>query len=246
MRGALDSIATFIGPLEVRDAGDGKGRGLFVTRNVQAGELLLVEPAISMSFSSEERVVTAISAGRMNTESQHEVVSDLVRRAVASSRFNSLVALLSTGQAPSPAVPDLSVFVSAGPVKPRALCSALDLKHIVRVNTFAAAYEEEPSKACRRAMQRILTLNLIPPPKGGYKIQLDPLNEIMDAALPSPTTSKHARREAVLAAIRRMPAADRHSASTLYLTASLQSATRCSQRMLALSGPCWTRAHGRM
>ena len=39
--------ATYLGPIEVQGS-DGKGRGLFATRDVKAGELLLCEKAFAL------------------------------------------------------------------------------------------------------------------------------------------------------------------------------------------------------
>lgn len=47
--------ADFIGPIQIKSS-PGKGRGLFLTRDVQAGELLLVEKAIAASFKKEAPV----------------------------------------------------------------------------------------------------------------------------------------------------------------------------------------------
>jgi hypothetical protein len=45
--------ATYIGPIEVRPAGS-KGRGLFTTKAVKAGDILLYEKAFTYSFINEE------------------------------------------------------------------------------------------------------------------------------------------------------------------------------------------------
>ena len=54
-RGITDSDhADYMGPIEVRSCQDSKcGRGLFVTKNVEPGELLLVEKAFSAAFAKE-------------------------------------------------------------------------------------------------------------------------------------------------------------------------------------------------
>lgn len=45
--------ATYLGPVEIRDTND-HGRGLFVTRAVEAGELLLCEKAFSYAYVSDQ------------------------------------------------------------------------------------------------------------------------------------------------------------------------------------------------
>jgi hypothetical protein len=44
--------ATYIGPVEIRNT-EGKGRGLFVTKTVKAGDLLLCEKAFSHAYATE-------------------------------------------------------------------------------------------------------------------------------------------------------------------------------------------------
>lgn len=59
--------ATYVGPLEVRKV-QGKGRGLFVTKPVQAGHLLLCEQAFSHAHVDEEGESNADIKLLMNVE----------------------------------------------------------------------------------------------------------------------------------------------------------------------------------
>lgn len=50
--------ARYVGPVEVRSAGERRGRGLFVTADVRKGQVLLVEPALAVNVADDERNVT--------------------------------------------------------------------------------------------------------------------------------------------------------------------------------------------
>ncbi|KAL6915442.1 hypothetical protein FSST1_006937 [Fusarium sambucinum] len=56
----LLDCATFSTPVEIRDS-PGRGRGLFTTKSVSAGELLLVEKAFAYSFIDETRLLDRAS-----------------------------------------------------------------------------------------------------------------------------------------------------------------------------------------
>ena len=57
----LVDCATYIGPVAVHDSA-GRGKGLFTTRQVQAGELLLCEKAFAYCYAGDDS-----STGRSNT-----------------------------------------------------------------------------------------------------------------------------------------------------------------------------------
>jgi len=59
--------ATYIGPVEIREA-MGKGRGLFTTAAVKAGDLLLCEKAFSHAYVSEKAVGNSRVCLLVNTE----------------------------------------------------------------------------------------------------------------------------------------------------------------------------------
>lgn len=59
--------ATYIGPVEIKQA-SGKGRGLFVTKAVKAGDLLLCEKAFSHAYVSETGTSNSSTSLLINTE----------------------------------------------------------------------------------------------------------------------------------------------------------------------------------
>lgn len=218
--GTQDAIATYMGPLEVRVAGS-KGRGLFLTRDVKDGEILLVEHAVAASYATNGVTDMAHGAnGKLNTETQHDIITNLILKAAACPRFNSQLSLLSTGlmnTTKPPSIPDLSIFTS-GSLETLAPCSALTVKNIVSTNTFGGAQIlNEPNEACRRVLQQIL---LSPtPPSDGYECFIEPGNKIMFACMPS-MENEHlsprqkakvdeSRKVATLAAIKATPEAQR-------------------------------------
>jgi tetratricopeptide (TPR) repeat protein len=59
--------ATYVGPIEVRQT-ESKGRGLFVTKAVKAGELLLCEKAFCHAFADENGMTGSTTTLLMNIE----------------------------------------------------------------------------------------------------------------------------------------------------------------------------------
>lgn len=73
--------ATYIGAVEVREA-KGKGRGLFTTKAVEAGDLILCEKAFSHAYVDEVRDSNASVTFLMNTETDTMFMggqADLIR-----------------------------------------------------------------------------------------------------------------------------------------------------------------------
>lgn len=86
LRPPLVDCATFRGPIEIRNSGS-CGRGLFVTRPVKAGELLLCEKAFSFCFAlpleemgsskgSQISVLLDVGADRISVGTHSDVIRD--------------------------------------------------------------------------------------------------------------------------------------------------------------------------
>jgi hypothetical protein len=73
--------ATYIGPVEVRNT-TGKGRGLFVTRAVRAGDLLLCEKAFSHAYVPESGDLNSKTTLLLNVDTERGFMggqADLIR-----------------------------------------------------------------------------------------------------------------------------------------------------------------------
>ncbi|KAK2061682.1 hypothetical protein LY76DRAFT_590189 [Colletotrichum caudatum] len=93
--------ATYSGPVEIRDS-PGRGRGLFTTRSVKAGELLLCEKAFSYVYADENdptasknlKILMNLDSKRMTMGGQATLVSTVVQKLhhnpEAASRFMDL------------------------------------------------------------------------------------------------------------------------------------------------------------
>lgn len=74
--------ATFSAPVEVRDA-PGKGRGLFTTKPVSAGQLLLCEKAFGYSYAEEGAnfsILMNFSTKRATAGGQAHVLTQIVQK----------------------------------------------------------------------------------------------------------------------------------------------------------------------
>ncbi|CEL98470.1 unnamed protein product [Vitrella brassicaformis CCMP3155] len=71
-------LAEYAGPITVKQA-EGKGRGLFATRNIQPGELLIVQKPLILETGA---AVFEIEGNRLTRGSQHRAYEKLVKLAV--------------------------------------------------------------------------------------------------------------------------------------------------------------------
>ena len=178
-------VGDFIGPLEVRDAGT-KGRGLFTSRAVAAGELLLAERALCVAFkaASDHTSMTAMdySDNSINPKTQHELVSRLIMLASTDPRRNAQLSLLSRGKdgaaMQAMGIPSVTAFAS-GDIPPTPPLSALAIRQIVKMNTFGCHRDcAKPTQASRAAVQHLFDSPLLCAPEMGPA----PVNAIMRAA----------------------------------------------------------------
>ena len=96
--------ATYIGPIEVKTSGS-KGRGLFTTAAVKAGDLLLCEKAFAHAFfdhtdagSGTELVLTInMEKGTMSKGTQSELINTIVQKLFRNPSLDSIITDLHHG-----------------------------------------------------------------------------------------------------------------------------------------------------
>ena len=195
-------IEDYIGPVEVRPAGS-KGWGLFTTRPVKVGEMVLCERALGVSTTSSHTAMIAANhkENRFNTQSQHDLGSLLIYRASRDPTLNAKLALLSShrGHRVSKTIPPTSSLRHGGIDLPHhPPLSAHHIYGIIKVNAFAIRRSKaEPSTAARLALQRSL---YDPKYKAMHGLRqkprqlvFNPRNAIMEAAR-SPPDAAHAMK----------------------------------------------------
>lgn len=83
----LVDCATYIGPVTVRDSA-GRGKGLFTTRSVKAGELLLCEKAFAYSYAGDDSpvgrsniaILMNLSMNTMCVGGQAQLITQIVQK----------------------------------------------------------------------------------------------------------------------------------------------------------------------
>lgn len=92
-----DHVADYYGPIRVGSAGT-RGRGLFITRDVQVGELLFAEKAFAFRAHDEDHVVMATNyeTRRINKGSQYNLVSDILIKINDDAHANFILSYLQT------------------------------------------------------------------------------------------------------------------------------------------------------
>lgn len=94
-KASLRDGVDFYGPIEIRATGN-KGRGLFVTSNVKAGDLMFVERALGHCTPCAKETTFAANYTTMKTSNatQHALVTSLVLAASAHPSINSRLSYL--------------------------------------------------------------------------------------------------------------------------------------------------------
>jgi hypothetical protein len=131
---------SYYGPIVIGAAGL-KGRGLFLTRDVLPGELLLAEKSVAYKRYDDKTIVMASNYDTNRTQmgGQHFLVSDIVKRLQAEGDLNSKLSYLSFDDISSnKVIPDIDCFRNNSfPEVP--VLSAKRLAGIVNVNAFGQA-----------------------------------------------------------------------------------------------------------
>lgn len=206
---ALECIADFIGPVEVRATRE-RGWGLFVTRGVQAGALLLVESAMAFDSEVTGQRTTAMDYGsKLRTSGDtYAMTTNLIFQAASSSPLRARLALLAWqrsargGREPSARPPDMQQLREHSLPAHAAPLSAERITGIGDVNTFSCLACLRESPAAREALQQAFAGGVAAAqpsdstPGRARRIQADPQNTISSLVC-SPSASAADLRELV-------------------------------------------------
>jgi hypothetical protein len=175
-------VAEYFGPVEVRVCKDrGKGRGVFLTKDVKAGEILFVERALHV-YCTE-----SVKRDPSCTSFLSGFIDDLVQIASTDTRVNSLMSYLVGSAAgkeeedmPTLALLDINMMrpeeSASLPSAPQ--LSAAQIKSIVNENTLTFRYCRDPPVSMRRSMAHCMK----------HPIPAEPLSEESQFTYPQPVT----------------------------------------------------------
>ena len=103
----LEGHADFIGPVQVADAGEGRGRILVTSQPVRAGQLLLAMRADALCYDSEVPASFHPPPGQQRSRAHLQLARQLPAAAVASSRLAARLSYLHANGNPVPPLPDV-------------------------------------------------------------------------------------------------------------------------------------------
>ncbi|KAG6546856.1 hypothetical protein Mapa_011472 [Marchantia paleacea] len=115
--GEIPTCADYVGPIQVKAASGDKGRGLFLTKHVEAGDLLLVSNPLAMldSMSANKcrkNSLDSCAKGRLDPEIQEKLVHAVRERAKVSTKNRQrLLALCHGPDSVQHAVPSMDLFI---------------------------------------------------------------------------------------------------------------------------------------
>jgi len=149
-----DRVANFFGPIVIRSAGT-KGRGLFAARDVQAGELLLVEKAVGYMLGDAMKTTHATNWATRTVKkgSTFELETDLIIAANVDPAVNAQLSyLVYDNAAPNTILPDIDWFRQRV-FPPVDTLSAKRVSAAVALNCFSFSMPPEPTQTQRCAME---------------------------------------------------------------------------------------------
>jgi ankyrin repeat protein len=152
-----DDVTDYYGPLDIKSAGC-KGRGLFLIRDVQEGELLLAEKAFAFIYQHPNQ---KIPHSEFAEYSHVRLITDIVLAASTSEMSNSILQCLSTNKISFSFIPSLQ-NIKYKRLHPTALMSAADAKGIIDINAFECTYCVQPTEAMRRILSTTSSSNKPP------------------------------------------------------------------------------------
>lgn len=152
------AVAPYYGPIEIKQTA-GKGWGLFVTRDVPAGTLLLAEPALAFALERPDVMMLSHDAGSTVTVgAAPELRWDLILQSNSDDDLRSKLALLAhdkrgrDASTPIPSMDDVRFHRLPVPATP---LSAERVAGIVSVNVFSFTVLPAASKAAREGCVRV-------------------------------------------------------------------------------------------
>jgi tetratricopeptide (TPR) repeat protein len=147
--------ASYLGPLEIQSAG-AYGRGLYLTRDVQKGELLLVEDPIAFNYKSCESaaISSTVSGAAAGDEDHYGTLVDLVYMACRDRQKNALLSVLSSEKESIDFLPDIKDVYSRHLLEDVAPLSAHTINGICLINCFCMEITSHPTLPIREAVCR--------------------------------------------------------------------------------------------
>jgi tetratricopeptide (TPR) repeat protein len=234
--------SSYLGPLEIRSAG-ACGRGLYLTRDVLKGELLLAEDPIAFNFKSSKAGVLSSDADTHDTaastssavtskdEDHYGTLVDLIYMASKDKQKNALLSVLSSEKESIDFLPDIQdVYLRALPEDVAPL-SVHSINGICLINCFCMEIMCEPSVPIREAVCRSVDMmksKVIGVGTGRRQMNFEPQNIVMEAILDDSSTASdiaHVLKISSKAAINK---ADPSGFTALHYACIMQSEVKCS------------------
>ena len=150
-------VENYVGPVEVRYAGN-KGRGLFVTRDVQVGELLFAEKAFA--FKEETDTDTCIGADyytkKVYKTSTAQINWDITMLINDDPAANARLALLAyDNKKPNDIIPSMDNFRS-NTFHEVPVLSAKRVYEVTDINAFSFSFDKEKTAKERKRLNNLL------------------------------------------------------------------------------------------
>lgn len=224
---------SFLGPLEIRAAGT-TGRGLYLTRDVRKGELLLVEHPVAFNSksSSESVLMDGMHKNKSRDQDHYATLVDVVHLTCRDRQMNALLSVLSSQKESIdflPAIEDLYWHKIQEDVSP---LSAHTINGICLINCFCMEITASPSVPAREAATRCVEMmksKVIGMGSGRREIHFLPPNAVMEKILdPGASASDITQVLQASSSTRDINAADPSGFTALHCACIMQNELKCS------------------
>lgn len=156
-----NEVEDFYGPIEILFA-EGKGRGIFVTRDMFPGELLLVEKAFAFHKHTDAEVHLMDSTASLTEQGSQDFIHAEIKRIVNSnSKFNTKFSYLAHSlKEPNTIIPDMEWFrTDTFPIQ-TSIASDSQIAGAIDTNVFTFSLTPEPSLTERIELSKTLAVGV--------------------------------------------------------------------------------------
>lgn len=156
-------IEDYYGPIEILFS-EGKGRGLFVTRDVIPGELLMVEKAFAFHEHTDAEIQQMDSVASMTEKGTQDYLRQEIKRMVHSDRkLNTKLSYLAYSLKESNnIIPDMESFRTNEFAECDHICSDDQIAGAIDVNVFTFLSSPEPTMSERIELSKTLAVGVNP------------------------------------------------------------------------------------
>ena len=221
-------VGCFLGPLVIKQSG-ASGRGLFLSKSVRKGDLLLVEQPMAFNFKSSKHNIMS-DTSTTKDEDHYATMVELVNMACGSKQNNALLSILSSEKESIDFLPNINDVFSQSLSENTPPLSAHTINGICLINCFCLEVDAKPSSSAREAICRSVDMmqsKVVGLGSGQRKLEFQPQNLLMETILNPLATASDIARILDVTSLTEVSKADPSGFTALHYACIMQSELKC-------------------